>query len=68
MNNIEIMTQYFESNNQYWKLEIMSKVVSFVNLKLFGGIVYKLTLLHQYTTKTNIGHIAIKNKTIFTLQ
>ena len=67
MNNIEIVTQYFESNNHYWKLEIMSRVASFLNHKLFGGIFYNLTLLHQYTTMSNMGHIAIKSKTISTL-
>ena len=64
MNTIEIMMKYYEIKYHCCLLDIVSRVILLVNLKLSGGISYDFTILHQYTAKSNAGRITINNKAL----
>lgn len=46
MNTIEIMMKYYEIKYHCCLLDIVSRVILLVNLKLSRGIVYNLTILY----------------------
>ena len=64
MNTIQVVSAYLEYKHHYCNLQVMSWIVLLMHLKLSRDISYNLFSLHQYTTKSNSGCIAIDHITI----
>ena len=50
INTIQVVSLYIVCKYYSCKLEVMCWIVLLMNLKLFRGISYHLTSLHQHTT------------------
>lgn len=58
------MTPHLENEDYDCKLKVMSGIVPFMRLELFGTINYYPTMLHEHTSQTNMRYITINLKSI----
>ncbi|KAJ0858823.1 hypothetical protein HanRHA438_Chr13g0605521 [Helianthus annuus] len=64
LGTVQVMSPYLKRENNCSQFQIVCSVVPFVNLKLARCVGNDLVTLHQHTTKSLDGSIAVNHKIV----